>query len=86
MTSIRNRASTKSTEDGGNRIPSDISLRGFAEAVASFDLDAVPHHRRKEALRAHVLKIVSMRAQDKNLADAIQQSYLAHLAASQPKH
>lgn len=86
MSNILNRSSTKSTEDGGNRVPSDMSLRGFAEAVASFDLESVPRHRRKQALRSHVLKVISMHARDKNLADAIQRSYLSHLAASRKSH
>ena len=79
---IINRQNRAAVADGGSTLPSNMTLKQFGQAVAQLDLANIPAERRKDALKAHVLRLAATSLQDKALADEIGSSYLQHLAAT----
>lgn len=79
---ILNRGNKRAVADGGSTLPSNMSLKSFGDAMSQLDLSSIPPHRRKAALKAHVLRLAAVHLEDRTLANDIMTSYLQHL----PRH
>jgi hypothetical protein len=74
--SVLNRRNKKTIDEGGSTLATTISLRDFAQAMAQFDLSAVPPEKRRYAIRAHMLAVMSRHLVDKQLGGEIADAYL----------
>ena len=56
------------------RIPTDVSLQWFTEAVQSLDLSLIPVNRRADAMHEHLMRIMAHTIQDPVIQRELNQS------------
>lgn len=62
---------TKSEE---NRIPTNVSLQWFVEAIHSLDLTRIPLDRRSDAMHEHLMRIMSHTINDPQTQQKLNQA------------
>lgn len=62
---------TKSEE---NRIPTNVSLQWFVEAIQSLDLTRIPLDRRSDAMHEHLMRIMAHTIDDPQTQQQLNQA------------
>lgn len=62
---------TKSEE---NRIPTNVSLQWFVEAIHSLDLTRIPLDRRSDAMHEHLMRIMAHTIDDHQVQQQLNQA------------
>lgn len=57
-----------------HRIPTNISLQWFVEAIHSLDLSRVPLNRRSDAMHEHLMRIMAHTIDDPQLQQQLNQA------------
>lgn len=78
---VLNRGNKKSLADGGTTLETTIGLRDFAQAMAQQDLSSIPPEKRRYAIRAHMLAVMSNHLVDRQLGSDIAREYLSAILA-----
>ena len=76
---IINRKNRKPVSDGGTTLPTSMTLHELGNAMSQLDLSNVAPEKRKYAIRAHLLKIVAPKMDDRELGQEISVSHFDHL-------